>query len=90
LYEVCKVAIQKRQPEYPSGLDKVAEQFGISTPELLQEIASGELLVVRPPELDEEDTQERVLESFRQGWSEAMRGDVIPASELMNALRDDK
>ena len=84
------MAIQKRQPEYPSGLDKVAEQFGISTPELLEEIANGELVVVRPSELDEEDSQEDVLESFRQGWGEAMRGDVIPASELMNALREDE
>lgn len=84
------MALQKQQPQYPRGLDKVAEQFGISTPELLQEIANGEFLVVRPPELDEEDTQADALESFRRGWGEAMRGDVIPASELMNALRDDK
>lgn len=78
-------------PAYPPGLDAIAERFGISTPELLEEIASGELVVIRPSdEDDEEQTQESVLESFRQGWKEAMKGQTIPASELWDAINRDE
>jgi len=33
-------------PAYPPGLDAIAERFGISTPELWEKIANGELVVV--------------------------------------------
>ncbi len=33
-------------PAYPLGLSAIAERFGISTPELLEEIANGELVVI--------------------------------------------
>jgi len=45
----------RRKIDYPVGLDKIAEQFGISTPELLEEIANGELIVVRQSDIDDEE-----------------------------------
>jgi hypothetical protein len=38
-----------RKIEYPEKLDQIAEEFGISTSELLDEIANGDLIIVRPP-----------------------------------------
>jgi hypothetical protein len=76
----------QRQPKYPRGLDKVAEQFGITTPQLLEEIANGELVVVRRPHSEEGDfdfdTQEGVLAGLREGWRQAMNDETIPLSEV--------
>jgi hypothetical protein len=79
----------QRQPKYPSGLDKVAEQFGITTSQMLEAIAEGDLIVVpRPTTADDLDfdTQEGVIAGFRESWKQAMRGDVRPISELWDAL----
>ncbi len=43
----------RRKIDYPDGLDKIAEEFGVSTPELLDEIANGDLIIVRPPSEEE-------------------------------------
>ena len=84
----------QRQPKYPGGLDKVAEQFGITTLELLKEIASGELVVVRRPPSDENevidfDTQEGVMAGLREGWQQAMNDETIPLSEVWDSLEDE-
>jgi hypothetical protein len=84
----------QRQPKYPSGLDKVAEQFGITTQEMLKEIASGELVVVRRPPSDEADefdfdTQEGIMAGLREGWRQAMNDETIPLSEVWDALEDE-
>lgn len=82
----------QRKINYPSGLDKIAEQFGISTPKLLEEIAKGELIVVRRPAEGEEldfDTQEGLEAGFREGWRQAMNGETIPLSEVWDALEDE-
>jgi hypothetical protein len=50
----------RRKIDYPSGLDKIAEQFGVSTPKLLEEIANGELIIVRPS-FDDEDLADDAL-----------------------------
>lgn len=51
----------RRKIEYPAKLDKIAEEFGVSTAELLEEIASGELIIVRPPYDDAELAADDVL-----------------------------
>lgn len=82
----------QRQPKYPSGLDKVAEQFGISTIELLEAIAEGNLIVVpRLPTEDDLDfdTQAGLLAGLRESWKQAMNDDVRPISELWDALDDE-
>jgi hypothetical protein len=82
----------RRKINYPIGLDKIAEQFGISTPELLEEIANGDLIVLRRPPEDEEfdfDTQEGLEAGFREGWRQAMNGETIPLSEVWDALEDE-
>jgi hypothetical protein len=38
-----------RKIDYPAKLDEIAADFGVSTSELLEEIASGELMIVRRP-----------------------------------------
>lgn len=43
----------RRKIDYPAKLDEIAEEFGISTPELLDEIANGDLIIVRPPSEEE-------------------------------------
>jgi hypothetical protein len=43
----------RRKIEYPAKLDKIAEELGVSTAELLEEIANGELIIVRPPSEEE-------------------------------------
>ena len=74
-------------PQYPPGLDKVAEHFGISATQLVEQIANGELKVIRPDDEEDELTQEDLLEGFRQGWHEALTGQTIPAHEVLAALR---
>lgn len=37
----------------------------------------------------EEQTQEELMEEFRQGWQAAKHGQTIPASELWDALNSD-
>ncbi|MBC7870644.1 MAG: hypothetical protein H7Y09_07370 [Chitinophagaceae bacterium] len=44
----------RRKIDYPDGLDKIAEEFGVSTPELLDEIVNGDLIIMRPSVSDEE------------------------------------
>jgi hypothetical protein len=51
----------QRKIDYPSNLDKIAEEFGVSIPELLDEIANGELILVRPPVSDEELAADEAL-----------------------------
>ncbi|MBZ0291308.1 MAG: hypothetical protein K8L99_01960 [Anaerolineae bacterium] len=51
----------RRKIDYPAKLDEIAETFGISTPELLDEIANGELIVVRPAMTDEELAADEAL-----------------------------
>jgi hypothetical protein len=51
----------QRKIDYPSNLDKIAEEFGVSIPELLNEIANGELILVRPPVSDEELAADEAL-----------------------------
>ena len=51
----------RRKIDYPVGLDKIAEEFGVSTPELLEEIANGELIVVRPTHDDAESAADDAL-----------------------------
>jgi hypothetical protein len=84
----------RRQPKYPSGLDKVAEQFGITTPRLLEEIASGELVVIRRSHREEADdldfdTQDGVMAGLREGWRQAMNDETIPLSEVWDSLEDE-
>ncbi len=82
----------QRQPKYPSGLDKVAEQFGITTIQLLEAIADGHLVVVpRPGTADDLDfdTQEGIMAGLRESWKQAMNDDVRPISELWDALDDE-
>ena len=82
----------RRKINYPIGLDKIAEQFGISTPELLEEIANGELIIVRRPPEGEDfdfDTQAGLEAGFREGWRQAMKGETIPLSEVWDALEDE-
>jgi hypothetical protein len=43
----------RRKIDYPAKLDEIAEEFGVSTPELLDEIANGDLIIVRPPSEEE-------------------------------------
>jgi hypothetical protein len=72
-------------PELRHRIEELARKYGFETP--------GEyLLSLIEPEIQDEDTHdhEDILESFRQGWREAMSGQTIPASELMDALRDDE
>lgn len=78
------------QKQYPSGLGKVAERFGLTPDQLLEQIANGELEVFRPGEEDDELTKEELLENFRQGWHEAMTGQTIPAREALAAIRKAK
>jgi hypothetical protein len=75
---VIDVTSEERQ-----RLEELAREYGFDTP--------GEYLLslVELGAPDEEDTHEAILESFRQGWREAMSGQTIPASELWNALQDD-
>lgn len=39
----------RRKIDYPAKLDEIAADFGVSTSELLEEIANGELMLVRRP-----------------------------------------
>ena len=67
-------------PELRHRIEELARKHGFNTP--------GEyLLSLIEPETAEEDTHETILESFRQGWREAMNGQTIPASELWDALQ---
>jgi hypothetical protein len=82
----------QRQPKYPSGLDKVAEQFGISTIQLLEAIAEGNLIVVPRPSIEDDldfDTQAGVVAGLHESWKQAMKGDVRPISELWDAVDDE-
>jgi hypothetical protein len=70
-------------PELRHRIEELARKHGFNSP--------GEyLLSLIEPETVEEDTHESILESFRQGWREAMNGQTIPASELWDALQDDE
>jgi hypothetical protein len=60
----------ERKIDYPDGLDKIAEGFGVSTLELLNEIASGELIVVRPSVHDEELIADEALWDKQFGESQ--------------------
>ena len=51
----------RRKIDYPDGLDKIAEEFGVSTSELLEEIANGELIIVRPSYNDAESVTDDAL-----------------------------
>ena len=43
----------RRKIDYPAKLDEIAAEFGVSTAELLEEIANGELMIVRRPSEEE-------------------------------------
>lgn len=51
----------QRKIDYPPNLDKIAQEFGVTIPELLDEIANGELIVVRPPMSAEELAADEAL-----------------------------
>lgn len=83
------MALRKQLP-YPPGLDRIAEQFGVSTPKLLEEIANGELVVIRASVGDDsEDNNEAILQSIERGWKEVMNGEVEPIETLWDNLDDD-
>jgi hypothetical protein len=77
------------QRQYPPGLGKVAERFGLTPDQLVEQIANGELEVFRPGEEEDELSNEELLENFRQGWREAMRGEVYPIETLWEDLDDE-
>ena len=43
----------RRKIGYPAKLNEIAAEFGVSTSELLEEIANGELMIVRRPSEEE-------------------------------------
>jgi hypothetical protein len=49
----------RRKIDYPAKLDEIAAEFGVSTSELLEEIANGELMIVR--RLSEEELADDAL-----------------------------
>jgi hypothetical protein len=80
----------RRKIDYPAKLDEIAEEFGVSTSELLEEIANGELILVRRSAEDFDlDTQEGLEAAFRESWRQAMNGETRPVAELWDALEDE-
>jgi hypothetical protein len=73
----------RRKIDYPEGLDKIAEEFGVSTPELLNEIANGELIIVRPSISDEELIADEAL------WDEQFAGSQDVLDRLADSIHND-
>jgi hypothetical protein len=69
----------RRKFDYPEGLDKIAEEFGVSTPELLNEIAKGELIIIRPSISDEEVVADEAL------WDEQFAGSQDNSDQLADS-----
>lgn len=67
------------------SLDEIAEKFGITRSVLLQRIADGDFVVEPIP--DEE--LDNPVESFRQGWDDAMNGRVVNRDEFRKRMRAD-
>lgn len=67
------------------SLEGIAEKFGISGSVLLQKIADGDLVVAPVTDAELDDP----VESFRQGWDDAMNGRVMSYEEFERRMRDD-
>ncbi len=68
-------------PEEHQRIIERAHENGFDTP--------SEYVLALVEEDLEEDSHESIVESFKQGWREAMSGNTIPASKLWEALQDD-
>jgi hypothetical protein len=67
-------------PEERQRIEDRARQHGFDTP--------GDYLLSLVEE--DEPTKEELLNSFREGWAAAMKGDTIPASKLREFIEGDE
>ena len=78
------MAAERQLGNYPPGLEDVARRFDITVVELLEEIASGELVVSRPSDdlEDYEDSDEDIRESIRRGLPQRVRLENTDAPQM--------
>jgi predicted transcriptional regulator len=72
-------------PELYEQLQAEAQRQQVSLSEVVREAIEDYLMV--EDEEYEDTPDEKILADFRQGWHEAMTGQVIPADEAMELLR---
>lgn len=79
-------------PETRQQIEELARRRGYSALKdyLLALIESDAKAHDETVNLDEEETQENLLEGFRQSWHEAMTGKTVPLSNLWDDIDDDE
>ncbi|MBZ0281401.1 MAG: hypothetical protein K8L97_11730 [Anaerolineae bacterium] len=72
-------------PEEQARIERLAHERGFNalTSYLLALVESD------AQALEGEPTQAEILENFRQGWKEAMNGEVLPIDTLWDGIEDE-